>query len=409
MESSQALIASAVHESPALSGRGLLERLFSFVFHGFVYNQIWEDPRVDAIALKLTAESRILTIASGGCNMLNYLQHDPAAITAVDMNAAHMHLTRLKLCAVGHLPTYEDLFAFFGCADDPQNMGRYQQYLRPHLDAATRHHWEGGAVRKSMRRQRIRYFERNLYDYSTMGIFLQIMHKLARHKQIDPGQLLSATSSAQQELIFERDIAPFFDSKITKGLSKLPFLLYALGVPPRQYETFKRDATNGCLLSEYRKRVKRLACDFPVDENYFAWQAFTRRYDRYQRRAVPDYLKECNYELIKSRLGRIDTHLTSMTGFLVGQRDQSLDRFVLLDAQDWMTDAQITALWRQIARVGRPGTRIIFRTGAAASPIETVLPPDLRQRFVYEEELSRELFTQDRAAIYGGFHVYAMP
>jgi len=409
MESSQALIASAVHESPVLSGRGLLERMFSFIFHGFVYNQIWEDPRVDARALQITRHSRILTIASGGCNMLNYLQHDPAAVTAVDMNAAHMHLTRLKLCAVRNLPTYEDLFAFFGCADDPENLERYRHYLRPHLDAPTRRHWEGGPFRKSMRRQRIRYFERNLYDYSTMGIFLHFIHKLAQHKHIDPRQLLLARSSHEQEEFFERAIAPFFDSKITKGLSKLPFLLYALGVPPRQYETFKRDAANGCLVTEFRKRVKRLACDFPIADNYFAWQAFTRRYDRNQRRAVPDYLKESNYAVIKSRVERIDTHLTSMTGYLVSQPDQSLDRFVLLDAQDWMTDTQITALWRQIARVGAPGTRIIFRTGAAASPIETALPPDLRRRFAYEKALSQELFAQDRAAIYGGFHVYAMP
>ncbi len=360
------------------------------------------------LRLKLTSESRILTIASGGCNMLNYLQHDPAAVIAVDMNASHMHLTRLKLCAVKHLPTYEDLFSFFGCADDPKNLERYQVYLRPHLDEATRRHWEGGKIRQGMQRQRIRYFQKNLYDYGTMGIFLQVMHKLARHKHIDPGQMLLARSSGEQEQIFERDIAPFFDSKIIKRMSKLPFLLHAIGVPPRQYETFKRDAVDGCLLSEYRKRVRRLACDFPIADNYFAWQAFARRYDRVARQAVPDYLKESNYEQMKSRVVRISTHMTSLTGFLISQADQSLDRFILLDAQDWMTDAQITALWRQIARVGKPGTRIIFRTGAAASPIETALPADLRSRFVYEEELSRELFAQDRAAIYGGFHVYAM-
>ena len=28
-----------------------------------------------------------------------------------------------------------------------------------------------------------------------------------------------------------------------------------------------------------RERVERLACDFPIQDNYFAWQAFGRGYD----------------------------------------------------------------------------------------------------------------------------------
>ena len=54
--------------------------MFTFWFNSFVYNQIWEDPRVDLKALALTPESRMLTISSGGCNVLNYLIHKPEHI-----------------------------------------------------------------------------------------------------------------------------------------------------------------------------------------------------------------------------------------------------------------------------------------------------------------------------------------
>ena len=40
-----------------------------------------------------------------------------------------------------------------------------------------------------------------------------------------------------------------------------------------------------------RERVERLACDFPIHDNYFAWQAFGRGYDLESREAVPDYLQ----------------------------------------------------------------------------------------------------------------------
>ena len=56
----------AVHHHRALSPRGMSERLFTFWFNSFVYNQIWEDPRVDLKALALRPDSRMLTISSGG-------------------------------------------------------------------------------------------------------------------------------------------------------------------------------------------------------------------------------------------------------------------------------------------------------------------------------------------------------
>jgi S-adenosylmethionine-diacylglycerol 3-amino-3-carboxypropyl transferase len=40
--------------------------------------------------------------------------------------------------------------------------------------------------------------------------------------------------------------------------------------------------------------------------------------------------------------------------------------------------------------------------------VEQALPPELRARVRYERERSAELFTQDRCAIYGGFHLYVV-
>ncbi len=90
------LVEDAVYNTRPVTPKGVLDRLFAFWFKRFVYNQIWEDPRVDLAALRLTPSSRLVTIASGGCNVLNYLLADPASIVAVDLNPAHIALTRLK-------------------------------------------------------------------------------------------------------------------------------------------------------------------------------------------------------------------------------------------------------------------------------------------------------------------------
>ena len=48
---------AAVCQHPLASKRGVLERLFTFWFNSFVYNQIWEDPRVDLAALAVPAKA----------------------------------------------------------------------------------------------------------------------------------------------------------------------------------------------------------------------------------------------------------------------------------------------------------------------------------------------------------------
>ena len=127
----------AVYQNRALSRAGFSERLFALLFTGLVYPQIWEDPEVDIEAMDLLEGHRVVTIASGGCNVLAYLTRSPAHIDAVDLNAAHIALNKLKLAAVRHLPAQADLFRFFGEAGNDTNSTAYDRFLAPNLDAST--------------------------------------------------------------------------------------------------------------------------------------------------------------------------------------------------------------------------------------------------------------------------------
>ena len=95
-QSKSSLIDAAVLRHRALSVDGLLERAFSLAFRKLVYAQIWEDPVVDLEALDVRRDSRIVTIASGGCNVMSYLTAEPDQVYAVDLNTAHVALNRLK-------------------------------------------------------------------------------------------------------------------------------------------------------------------------------------------------------------------------------------------------------------------------------------------------------------------------
>jgi S-adenosylmethionine-diacylglycerol 3-amino-3-carboxypropyl transferase len=392
----------AVRRNRVFSREGLLERLFERLFRGLVYTQIWEDPEIDLEALALEPDSHVVAIASGGCNVLSYLTAGPARITAVDLSRAHVALNRLKLVAATRLPSWQAFYGFFGTADDPANVAAYHRLIAPHLDPQSRAYWESRGV-QHLGRRRISIFARNAYHHGVLGRFIGLAHAAARIYGVDLRDLLSAQSLDEQRLFFETMLVPLFDKPAVRWATGNRLSLYGLGIPPAQYEALAGGRDMGTVL---RSRVERLACGFSLDDNYFAWQAFGRRYSRDAAGPLPPYLRREQFDAVRARVDRVEVLNRSVTEYLAGCPDASRDRYVLLDAQDWMTDAQLTALWAEITRTARPGARVIFRTAAEPSLLPGRLDPGLLARWRYEAALSRTLTERDRSAIYGGFHLY---
>ncbi|WP_293551096.1 DUF3419 family protein [Parvibaculum sp.] len=390
----------AVHQYKAASRAGLMERAFTAVFSGLVYPQIWEDPVIDLEALALTPDAHVVAIASGGCNVLSYLTAGPARVTAVDLNRAHVALTRLKLAGAAHMPSHEHFFRFFGRADAPANMEAYRLFLRDRLDAETLAYWERRSV--SLRR-RISLFSRGFYRNGLLGHFIGWAHFAARFYGVDFRPLLKARSLAEQRAFFNAKLAPLFDMKLVRRVTDNPASLYGLGIPPAQYEKL----CGGRPMHEVlRERLERLVCDFEIGGNYFAWQAFARQYAPGDKPSLPPYLQHGNFAALQANATRAEVLNLGFTEFLRGQGAQSADRYVLLDAQDWMTDEQLNDLWREITRTARPGARVIFRTAAEPSLLPGRLAPDLLARWKYHYEASLGWTSRDRSSIYGGFHLY---
>jgi len=398
--STNSQILDAVKDRDLASKQGILQKLFAVWFDAFIYNQIWEDPRVDLEALELDKNSRVLTISSGGCNALNYLLSEPESVTAVDLNRHHIYLLNLKAAAVKHLPAHEQFFEFFGVGKSENADEMYKQFLAPNLDEGAKAVWD----------KRIKIFKKGgLYDHSRNGYFLRVFQRFARLIGCRPDAVLNARSLNEQASLYRKNIKPFFNNFLIRLVGRMPVTLFGLGIPPQQFDELTRETdAETTIIDVYRERVRRLACDFPIEENYFAWQAFARKYDTEKRKAIPEYLKDENFGKLKSNIGRLRAKVGSVTDEIKTQPHGSFNRFVFLDAQDWMNADALTELWSAIAEKAEPNSRLIFRTAGAESPIKTRLPQTLRENFVYERDASDRLFKQDRASIYGGFHLYIL-
>ncbi len=233
---------AAVHRSKPLSRAGMLERLFTLAFKRLVYPQIWEDPVVDMKALDIGPGHEVIAIASGGCNVLSYLTADPAGVTAVDLNGAHIALGRLKICAAQNLPDYDSFFRFFGRADARANVAAYDRRLRAKLDPAARAYWD---KRTTFGRRRIGLFARNFYHHGLLGHVLGAGHTLARLHGLDPSIVLKARTLDEQRALYEERLAPIFDKPLVRWLLKQPASLYGLGIPPAQYSALAADSPLG--------------------------------------------------------------------------------------------------------------------------------------------------------------------
>lgn len=395
---SHALIDRAARQEPRRSRRGLMESSFAHLFTQFVYPQIWEDPLVDMVALELNQESRMIAIASGGCNVMSYLTKRPRRLIAVDLNPAHLALLDLKLTAARYLDSHADFFKFFGDASHAHNVSLYDRVLADRIRPESRDFWSSRRITGA---RRIDAFKTGLYRQGLLGRSISLAHLLCRLHGRNLSQLAEAHDHAELRSVFDREIRPVFESAFVRLLFKLPVSLFGLGIPPRQYDALMADHPTQPhkVLAE---RTEKLLTAFPLDANYFAHQALTLCYGR----SLPPYLEPDHFATLGQAASAVDLRHETITEVLDGEPAMALDAYVLLDAQDWMNGEQLTQTWSAITHTAVPGARFIYRTAGAQTPAFGELPASILNQWQRLDQRSAKLHAQDRSGIYGGFHIF---
>ena len=108
------------------------------------------------------------------------------------------------------------------------------------------------------------------------------------------------------------------------------------------------------------------------------------------------------------RIDRVEMLHANFIEHLATLPAASRDRYILLDAQDWMTDELLTSLWSEITRTAKPGARVLFRTAAAPTLLPGRVPDAILDRWDYRADESLDFTRRDRSSIYGGVHLYVL-
>jgi S-adenosylmethionine-diacylglycerol 3-amino-3-carboxypropyl transferase len=381
--------------------RAALDWAFFRSFDGLVYNQVWEDPVVDLKALALRQGQRIVMIGSAGCNALAYMSQPLARIDTVDVNAAHRAVFDLKRTAMRHLPDHDSFFRLFGEGKSRENVADFDKHIAPHLPPDSRAYWESKRI--GLGRQ-INMFQRGYYRHGILARFVGLIHRIARLRGSDLSEITRARDLSMQRAFFNRHVAPLFDARLTHFLAKSPASLFALGIPPAQHARMT-GASKEDIAALMRDRIERLACDFPIAENPFAWQIFARRYGPGNSQAIPTYLTNEAWHKMRAFDGALTNHATDLVSYLKSQPAGSVHRFNLLDSQDWMPPEVIQDLWKEITRTAcADDARVLFRTAGTADAFYD-LPTALKSGWQADAALGARLSAEERTGLYSGVHV----
>jgi S-adenosylmethionine-diacylglycerol 3-amino-3-carboxypropyl transferase len=384
-------------------------RSFNLVHHNqLIYNTCWEDPRLDHVALDLQPDDVLLTITSGGCNVLDYVLREPRKVIAVDINPRQNALLELKIAGIRKLD-FERFFAIFGrgrLAEFPQI---YRYELRDELTPGSRRWWDrhvdffdGSARRESF------------YFRGTTGYFAWLLNGYidrVAHVRDAIEAVLAAETVEEQRVIYEATLHGAVWRPLLKWLLRRDSTLSLLGVPRPQREQLDRDYTGG-VCGFIEDSLRAVFAYLPLRDNYF-WRVYLT--GQYTSDCCPNYLRPENFDRLKAGLvDRVSIHHTSVAGYLE-KHDEPISRFVLLDHMDWLSAMHCPWLqqeWQAIVNRAAPNARMLWRSAGHSSAFIDRVEVDFgkrRQRvgdlLWYNRQLASALHPLDRVHTYGNFFI----
>jgi len=380
--------------------RRFLKATNDFVFHHvhggqLIYNACWEDPRIDRQLLELKSDSRVVMITSAGCNALDYLLDDPAAIYTIDVNYRQNALLELKL-ALFNRGEFEDLFEFFGIGSHERYKSIYRA-MRPRLSATARTYWDKNISffnPSSLKKSFYYHGAAGVAAWLMGGVLFQAKPNIKNHALC----LLDANTLTQQARVYALLETKIW-GKLSHWLIRQRIIMTLLGVPAPQIKLIE-DHYPGGVTAYVKDKLRHVMSDLPARENYF-WRVYIT--GSYTLSCSPNYLREENFEALADRADRIHPHTCTVSQFLK-EHPGIYSHYVLLDHQDWLAHHAPETLaeeWKLILANSRPGTRILMRSAGLDL---SFIPVAVRSRLRFFPERTEPLHITDRVGTYGSLH-----
>lgn len=351
-----------------------------------VFTHNWEDPESDHAALRIHPGDTVMAITSGGCNILGFLLFDPAKIYCVDINPTQSYLLELKMAAMKEL-TFSEFISFTGLANHENRTALYER-IKQHLSSDALKYWND---HQQLVREGI--FMNGKYERFILkaGKFLKLLQGRKRVLQ-----LFDKKSMEEQQKYFDEN----WNTLRFRYLFKILFNKRILAKRGLVANYFHFDDGSRSFAESFYNRSKKAFRNMPIEGNYFVALYLLGKY--VDMNAVPAYLKEENYETIRSRLNRISIITSEAQHWIQKMHDESIDCFALSNICELMSERETNHLFEEVYRAGKKNARVIFRN----LMVPREVPSYMGSLIVKDHELSRYIFMNDRSFVYGKVNAY---
>ncbi len=355
------------------------------VFRDILYAQCWEDPRIDREAFHTASNDVVFSITSGGCNALAFLLDDPKKVIALDLNPQQNFLLDLKIAAFKAL-SYEELLEFMGVKKSRE---RFQLYgrIRDLLSADSVRYWDG--QRKKIQRGIIHSGRYESYMRLLKRI---VVTPLIRKKTLM--KFFETEDPAERALLFRKkweNLRWWFLTRVMLS-RRLNSLFFDKAFFAYLDEKFSFG-------NHFAEKAKRAITQLPMKENHFLSYILLGKF--YDEDNLPQYLKRENYDVIRSRVDRIEIVTDSCENYFSTLPDSSISKFNFTNIFEWMSDDAYEELLRETVRVAKDKAIITYRNLL----VFREHPPALNSSIRSLKKMAKSLHEKDLSFIYNNYVV----
>lgn len=347
------------------------------------YAQVWEDADVLLAALEIQPTDTVVSIASAGDNALALLGAGARRVVALDLNPAQLAALELRVAAYRIL-THAELLALIGSrpAEQDERMKLYAR-CRGQLSTPVQRFWDS----------RPQIVARGIGSGGKFENYFRLFRARVLpwvHRRKTVEALLRGGTRPERERFY----AECWNTWRWRLLFRLFFSRFTMGRLGRDPAFFKY--VQGSVADRILERTQHaLTALDPAENPYLHW-ILTGTHGR----ALPWALRAENFELIRSRLDRLEWHELTLEAFLerecVGGGTTRIDKFNLSDIFEYMSEPNTAALLARLADASRPGGRLVYWNMLAPRR----RPESLAHRLAPRDDLAAPLFAQDKAFFY---------
>ncbi len=345
------------------------------------YANCWEDADILLEGLGLPPNKRLLCIASAGDNALALLSASPELVHAVDLSLPQLYLTELKQACFSSLE-HESTLGFLGVIPlEERERIKIYRHLGTKLSKSAalffndRLQWiEEGVIHQGKFEKYFSFFRKYL---------MPLVHSSEKIKKMFSFDSVS-------------DLGRFYDAEWNtwrwRLLMNTFFSRAVMGKYGRDPEFFRH--VNLPVSKYIRERAGSALSTMLPSENFILDMIFNGNFNH----ALPFYLREENYDLIRNNIHRLSLSATPAETAI---REKQYHAYALSNIFEYISVEEFKAFVREVSPCIQTGSRLAFWNLMAPRSFADTDP----SAFKRNKEASEMLSAKDKGFFYNRFLV----